>query len=352
MRNSNAPVKAVSAANAAVARQLDFLGKALGRDDLLKDILPDRASQPSEDFGTETSADSQEQTRPHPDAPQLSALEKLRQRGRQPTVRPAAQPMVAQPMAAPVRTPTTPAQVQTAEFAQAPPTYKSWGGASRVAKQAPAQQGPTEGRAFSSVDRLRKTAQGIAPKRLESRDNDQWSEPLVKGGAKLPKGYPDEMAWPSNLRPPGSLQDDAAWWCAKTGKSPDEYTALDEGARSKVAASAWVVEIMGPDGSALMCIPKSAPDGTPNKSAGAPFGEMFNASMLVVQDGRPSFAAAAEPKRHRHGEQFFWVIRPRDHYLEANTMQSLYCNATWASQAQSQPEESQQEDDAAPIMSP
>jgi len=336
--------KPPSDSSAAVARHLAFLGKALGQADLLQDVLPARVlPQP----GAAGAGGEQACSEPgrSPDQARLSAIEKLTHQATAPV-----------PHAAP----------------PAPATYKSWGGRTshaapegRAAAAAPNVAAQTNGadRRASSVDRLRETARGLAPKRLESRDNDQWAAPLINGGAKLPATYPDEVIWPSNSRPPGSLHDDVAWWCAKTDKTPEDYAALDEGSRDRVSATAWVMEIMGAVGSVLMRIPKQAPDGTQANGAGAPFGQMFDSTMLVIQDGRPRFAGAAEPRRHRHGETPFWVIRPRSHYLEADTMQSLYCNATWTSRTQevspgpqnaSQEGEMQdpQEDADAPSMAP
>jgi len=226
----------------------------------------------------------------------------------------------------------------------APTAYKPWGG---VTREAPAYQGGTQSvplsssPGLSSVDRLRAMARGMHSKRTEGCDIEQWKQPLIDGGGKLPAGYPDETNWPDNSRPPGSLQDDVAWWCAKTGRSPQDYAALDVEARDQTASVAWVMEILGAAGSVLVCIPKHAPDGSQANGAETLFGPMFDATMLITQKGRPRFASAAEPKRHCHGEIPFWVIRPRSHYLEANNMQRLYCNAKWTSTTRVQQEERQ-----------
>jgi hypothetical protein len=186
---------------------------------------------------------------------------------------------------------------------------------------------------MSAVERLRMTARGLAPKRLESRDHDRWADPLVDGGAKVPLNYPDEQAWPDNYRPPGSLHDAQSWWKARTGLQAQDYEVMDDEARRKAAdtAPAWVIEIMGEKGSVLMRIPKKADDRQDATGMGEFFGQVFDQCLLVMQDGNPLFAGAAEPKKHQHGDQSFWVIRPRDHYLQSWTQTSLFCNAKWSS---------------------
>lgn len=339
---------------ATAARHLAFLGRAMGNADLFQDVLPVR----SDESGLKAESGSGVASIPgaHTQSPQIqgqrvaavpaatpaatlmSAMEKLRQSTRQASTASVGQIPVKQLAmradAARSRAPSTAANalLERASGTAAPSAYKPWSGGPKTeaAKGAPSP-GFAARDGGSMVNRLRATAQGLAPKQLESRDSDKWGAPLVAGGSTPPAAYPGAQDWPCNTRPPGSLQSAAAWWCARTGLSQEDHDALDEQSRVQTGSTAWVMEVMGAGGSALLCIPHKAEDRVGDKGAGAFFGQVFDGTMLVMQDGRPPMAGAVEPRRHRHGDLSFWVVRPREHYLQSNSMQSYFCSAKWSS---------------------
>ena len=394
-----------SSASAAVSRHLAFLGKALGKEGAVSDVLPARLTEASNNAAApsmdplqkghrDEGAVRQAGGQPAAAAPggvvAGGALARLRQRvrnGGRPTEAPAPRPLHTPRAGVPVdqagqeeelgqgdlqedgaedsapslwdaqasappdpssddphlgasqarAVSPVPSDVKMAD-SPAPSTYKPWGGSVAAAGQeGKGIQSANAAKPLSAVDRLRMTARGMAPKRLESRDHDSWLPPFVEGGAKVPLNYPDLHAWPDDERPPGSLHEAKAWWRARTGlddQAYELYQGLDEVGRKEMLRSgqaAWVIEIMGAQGSVLMRIPKNAQERADATGMGEFFGQVFDQCLLVMQDGKPAFSGAAEPKKHQHGDQSFWVIRPRSHYLQAWTQTSLFCNAKWSS---------------------
>lgn len=196
--------------------------------------------------------------------------------------------------------------------------------------------------ALSAMERLRQKAQTLPPRRLERREDERQGEPLVPGGPRAPREYPSTEAWPDDLRPPGSRYSLQEWEVAARGSAeegaPDEYA---------------VMEVLAAAGSVLMRVPRAftvrhvermgkqvitreetrlTAGADPQQDAAKLFfGQTFDRCLIVLPDARPDFPGAIEPRRHRHGEHEFWVIRPRAHYLEVDSNESFLCNARWVS---------------------
>lgn len=215
-------------------------------------------------------------------------------------------------------------------------------GAGRNGSAGPSSDG------LSAVQRLRQKAAGLAPKRLERREDERRGAPLVPGGPALPVDYPDAAQWPDDDRPPGSRYSAEQWALAAKGQGAEE--ALDAQRPDAYA----VIEVLGAAGSVLMRIPRvqriktyerqggqiveksvnrlaSGVDEAPSESA-LFFGQVFDRCLIVMPDAHPAFPGAVEGKRHRHGHHDFWVIRPRAHYLDAQSLQSFWCGARWSSE--------------------
>ena len=212
---------------------------------------------------------------------------------------------------------------------------------SKQAEEAPRKTGETA--ALSAIQRLRQRAQTLPPHRPAHREEERQGAPLVKGGPLVPRGYPSKDLWPDDHRPPGSYFSLDDWERAARGNaaegSPAEY---------------GVVEVLTARGSVLMRVPRAhtvrrfervgkqvvtreevrcTAGIDPEKDAiKLFFSRVFDRCMIVLPDARPRFPGAVEPHRHRHDKYEFLVIRPRAHYLSADSEESFFCNSRWVSE--------------------
>ena len=212
---------------------------------------------------------------------------------------------------------------------------------SKQAEEAPRKTGETA--ALSAIQRLRQRAQTLPPHRPARREEERRGVPLVKGGPLVPRDYPSKDLWPDDHRPPGSYFSLDDWERAARGNaaegSPAEYA---------------VVEVLTARGSVLMRVPRAhtvrrfervgkqvvtrkevrcTAGIDPEKDAiKLFFGRVFDRCMIVLPDARPRFPGAVEPHRHRHDKYEFLVIRPRAHYLSADSEESFFCNSRWVSE--------------------